>query len=173
MLSQRRRRGPYTRPALAIFDRGVDHLDGAALLVVHLDDHAPRAGVLVVKCALDVVDGRVWHPPALKDVQPLLRRFPGADLLDRGLEFFAVGHARRVDAVFGVSLPLRPAQAIAEDAEQAVVAATEEDVPVLSLEGLVRDDRCCTVLATGRLLEDAATSPYDVLCPNVPNPSCR
>lgn len=141
MLAQSRRRRPDPRRALAVLDGRVDHLDRAAARVLDLDHHIPSDCVLVVQRALNVVDGRIRHAAAGQDVEPLLRR-PGARHgLDLLLELVAVLYAQRVGRVPLVRLEVRPADAVAEDGKQAVVAAAEEDGAVAGLEGSVGNDR--------------------------------
>lgn len=140
MLSQQGRRRADAGLALAELDRGIDHLDLAAARVVHLDDHAAGEGVLVGQRALDVVDGRVGQAAPLKGVEPLLGGPGRGDVLDQGLQLDAVGDAAGVDDVLGVCLPFWAAEAVAQDAEESVVAAAEEDVSVEGAEGLVWDD---------------------------------
>lgn len=140
VLSQRRRRCPHAGRALRVLDRRVHQLNRPARAVLDLDDHVAREGVLVRERAQHVVDRRVRHALALEHGQPFFCCLGGGDLLDGCLELVAVGDAGGVDLEFGVVLPLRAAKAVAEDAEEPVVAAAEEDVAVFGLEGAVGDD---------------------------------
>lgn len=146
MLAQSRRRSPDPRRALAILDGRVDHLDRAAARVLDLDHHIPGDGVFVVESPLHIVDGRVGHAAAGQDIKPLLRGAGARHGLDLLLELGAVLHAQRVGRVALVGLEVRPADAVAQDREQTVVAAAEEDGAVAGLEGSVWDDGGCFVI---------------------------
>ena len=63
------------------------------------------------------------------------------DALDKTLELDAVSDALSVGDVLVVGLPLRVAYTVAEDAEEAIITAADEDVAVLRREGPVGDDR--------------------------------
>lgn len=140
MLAEGGWRGANARLRLGELDGRVDELDGPAALVLDLDDHVAGLGVLEVEGVMDVVDGGVGHAGALEDGDPLLGRLLLGDGLDVALELDAVGDAVGVGLELGVVLPLGRAEAVAEDAEEAVVAAAKENVAVLGLEGLVRDN---------------------------------
>lgn len=111
--------------------------------MLHLDHHVPRARVFMMQGVVDVVHGGVRHALPLEHLEPLLRCFLYRDSLDGGLKLGAVRDAGSVHGVPRVRLPLGAAQAVAEDAEEPVVAAAEEHVAVFGLEGLVRHDRGC------------------------------
>lgn len=137
VLAQRGRRRAHTRLRLGEFDGRVHQLDGAAAAVFDLDYHVTGLGVLEVERVLDVVDGCVGHARTLKDGEPLLGRLLLRQGLDLVLELDAVGDSIGVGLVLGVALPLRHAETLGEDAEEAIVAAAKENVAILGLERLV------------------------------------
>ncbi len=83
---------------------------------------------------LDVIDRRVRHPAALENSQPFGGGFGASHRLDQTLDDvavlhpFTVGHEARVGGPFGVAQPG------AENREEAVIPATEEDIPIQRLE---------------------------------------
>lgn len=89
---------------------------------------------------LNVVDGRVWHPAALENLQPFLGGFGSGYRFDQTFDEdavfhpFAVGHELRVRGPFGVT------KLGAEQTEKAIVAATKENVPIKRLESGVWHD---------------------------------
>lgn len=140
VLAQRGRRGPHPGLALRVLDGRTDEFDLTTSVVVDLGHHPPGADVGVVQGVLDVVDGGVRHPAPLENLQPLGRRFLGGEVLDHPLQDVAVLDPHVVGHEARVRLPLRPAQFVADDPKQPVVAAAQHDVAVAGLEALVRHD---------------------------------
>lgn len=103
--------------------------------------------VLVVHRRLDVVHSCVGHAAPVEDIEPLFRGFRLRFGFDHRFELDAVFDSERVRLESGVGFPVGLAQAVAQDSEEAVVAAAEEDVAVGGLECFVRDDGCLEGLA--------------------------
>jgi hypothetical protein len=51
-----------------------------------------------------------------------------------------VGYSRGIDSEFGVGFPFWAAETVADEAEEAVITAAEEDVSVFGFVGSVWDD---------------------------------
>ena len=140
MLSQRRGRRSNPRCTLTVLDRGAHQLHWATGGMVNLTDHAARPDMLMIQRILDIVDGGIRHAGALEDVEPLLCGFSPCDFLNHVLELDTVEDAAVVGDEAVVRLPLGPAQLVADDAEEAIVAAAKHDVAIQGLEPLVRHD---------------------------------
>jgi hypothetical protein len=140
VLAQRRRRAPYARLALTVLDRRTDQPDRTAFRMLNLRHHAPRLHMRMVQCIHDIVDGRVRHAGPLEQIQPLPGGSRPRDLLDEALQFDAVGDARVVGGESLVGFPGRSVEPVAEDAEEAIVAAADQDVAVEGAETFVGDD---------------------------------
>ena len=96
----------------------------------------------MVHSRLDIVDGRIRHPTPLEQSEPFLRGTRPGLSFDEGFEGGAVGDADAVGVEARVGGPGGFLEFGAEDAEEAVVAAAEEDVAVEGFEGAVGDDGC-------------------------------
>lgn len=123
MLAQRGRCSSDSGVARRILHRRIDEANWAAFVMLDLDHHVPGSRMVVVERGLDIVDRGIWQPLALEDLQPLLSRPLYRYLLNQALQLPSVGHTLGIGLVFGVFLPQWLAQAIAQDAKQAVVAS--------------------------------------------------
>jgi hypothetical protein len=94
----------------------------------------------MIKGSAYIIDGSVGHAATLKDLKPLGRRAGFRDGFDHGLELVAVGDAVGVRGEAWVFCPLWTTETGAEDAEEAIVAASKEDIAVGCLEGAVGHD---------------------------------
>ncbi len=143
MLAECGGRSPNAWPALRELDRRVDHLDPTTSVMLHFHHHVPSLGVVMVERALHVVDGSVRHPHAFKSLEPLLGCLLNREVFNKLLQLSAVRDPLRVCAELLVVFPLRPADSITKKAKEPVIASAKQDIPVLGLEGPVRDDRGC------------------------------
>jgi hypothetical protein len=82
-----------------------------------------------------------------------------------------MSHTLGVDLKLRILFPLGTSEPVAEDAEQAIVAAAKEDIAVFGLKGLVGNDGsyCQSVY----LFEKPEEHTYDELCPTGLCPSLR
>lgn len=136
------------------FEWRVDELDRSALLVIGLDYHVPRDRVRVVQCLLHIVDGGIGQAFPFKHILPPLGRPCLRQGLDVGFELDSVLDAVRIRLEPGLVLPFRPAKAIAKDAEQAIVSASEKDVAVEGLERPIRYNRSCELSDHRQIYQD-------------------
>ena len=98
--------------------------------------------MFMVDSRLNVVDGRIRHSTPLKYSEPFVRGARPRFGFDEGFEGVAVGDADAVGVEARVGGPGGFLEFGADDAEEAVVAAAEEDVAVEGFEGAVGDDGC-------------------------------
>lgn len=119
----------------------------------------------MIHCRLDIVHSRIGQTGPFEYIEPLLRCLRLRLGLDHRFELHAVLDAEGVRFESLVGLPAGMAQAVAQNSEEAVVAAAEEDVPVGGLECFVRNDGCFAGLASFVVAGARRALTYDVLFP--------
>ena len=101
-----------------------------------------RLTVLVIQGPLNVVDRRIRHTATFKDIQPLLRSLLHSGAFDHTIYLRTVLHSVTVSDESRVSLPLREAQSITQNAKQLIIATTEENISIAGLVAPVGYNRC-------------------------------
>src|SRR5882672_10447683 len=120
--------------------------------MLELDFHAARLDLRLVEHLRDVVDRAVGDARRLQQVDPLVRGLLHEDRLEETRELGAVLHPLAVRGEARIVGELGTAGDLAELAVEIVVAAGEDHAPVLSPEGLIRNDvRMQVADALGRL----------------------
>lgn len=119
----------------------------------------------MIHCRLDIVHSRIGQTGAFEYIEPLLRCLRLRFRFDHRFEIHAVLDAEGVRLESLVGLPAGMSQAVAQNSEEAIVAAAEEDVPVGGLECFVRNDGCFAGLASFMVAAARRALTYDVPFP--------
>ena len=105
--------------------------------------------MLVIQSSLDIVDGGVGHTALIQNLQPLFCRLCSCLRFDHSFQCDPIFDPDIVRDESFIRLPFGLSDFVAKHAEQAIVAATEEDVTITGFEGLVGDDGRCDLLIFG------------------------
>lgn len=81
--------------------------------------------MFMIHSALNVIHGGIWHSATLEHLQPFIRRLFACFCIDESLEQDSVVDAVAVGYEARVQRPFWSAQAVAQDAEEAIVASAE------------------------------------------------
>lgn len=96
--------------------------------------------MLMVQSGLDVVNSSIRHPTPFHHALPFRGRLSARFGFDESFKDGSMFHAGAIGSEPRVDGPFRFAEAVAKQAEQAVITTTEEDIAVLRAEAGIGDD---------------------------------
>lgn len=96
--------------------------------------------MFMTQSRLYIVDSSIRHAALIKYLKPLSCSACPCLAFDQCFELNAVLHSYAVRGVSLIGFPFGLAELIAEHAEQPIVAASEQDITVASLEAFVWDN---------------------------------
>lgn len=88
----------------------------------------------MIKGALDIIHGGIWHTTPFKDFQPFLRGLLFGCLFNHTVDLCPMLNTDTVCDITLIGLPFRESQLVTQHSEQLVVSTSEQDV---SIKGLV------------------------------------
>lgn len=101
--------------------------------------------MLMIHRPLDIIYSCIRKPTPLKDSLPFRRRMLGCLSFNDGFQIRPVLDSTIVVDEAGVGFEVWFSQLVAEDAEEAVIGASDEDATVSGFEALVGDHGGCIV----------------------------
>lgn len=99
--------------------------------------------MFVVQCSLNIIDSRIGHSTALKNIQPLLSRLLLSKVLNQSINISAVLYTITIGDEASIGLPFRVTETIGQYTKETVITTTKKNVTIQRLVASVRHNRCC------------------------------